>query len=246
MPQHLVLPGAEARHGMMRGAAGDELDRGIDPSHRLGRLGRETAIFRGALGADLPRPVHLVAEAPELHAMRRVITMLPPQIAQSRPARVIAIFHEIARLRGTPRAEIDRQHGLGPGRSAPSDELVAAEAVGLGRAPGEIETARACIDGPDPVLPIVAGDEIPARIADDRGPELAHQRQHVAPEAALVRRRVARLIDPAIDAAAEMLDEGAEETRIGLADREIPIQDDFRLQHLCPPGRCRASARPLE
>ena len=55
------------------------------------------------------------------------------------------------------------------------------------------------------------------------GAELAHQRQHVLAEALGVGGRVAGLVDAAIDAAAEMLDEGAEQARIGAADGEIAI-----------------------
>ena len=61
------------------------------------------------------------------------------------------------------------------------------------------------------------------------GAELADELEHVAPETALVGRRVAGLVDAAIDAAAEMLDEGAEQARIGGPDREVAIQQDAGL-----------------
>ena len=59
------------------------------------------------------------------------------------------------------------------------------------------------------------------------GAELAHQRQHVAAEAALVGGRVAGLEDALVDAAAEMLDEGAEQAPIRRADDEVAIDEDF-------------------
>ena len=45
----------------------------------------------------------------------------------------------------------------------------------------------------------------------------------------LVGGRMPRLEDAAVDAAAEMLDEGAEQARIGRADREVAIDEDFDL-----------------
>ena len=38
-------------------------------------------------------------------------------------------------------------------------------------------------------------------------------------------------IDAAIDAAAEMLDEGAEQARIGVADGEIPVDQNVGFPH---------------
>ena len=63
------------------------------------------------------------------------------------------------------------------------------------------------------------------------GAELAHQRQHVLAEALGVGGRMAGLEDAAIDAAAEMLDEGAEQARIGAADGEIAMQADLDVTH---------------
>ena len=63
------------------------------------------------------------------------------------------------------------------------------------------------------------------------GAELAHQRQHVAAEALLVGGRMAGLVDAAIDAAAEMLDEGAEQARVGLADGEVAVEEDAGVTH---------------
>ena len=43
---------------------------------------------------------------------------------------------------------------------------------------------------------------------------------------------MARLVDAAIDAASEMLDEGAEQARIGVADGKIAIEENFGLPHV--------------
>ena len=123
-------------------------------------------------------------------------------------------------------AEVDREHRLDPGRAAPGDELVGAEGVGLGREPGEVEAPGPRLERADAVLPVVAGDEVAAGIAHHRGAELAHQRQHVLAEALRVGGRVAGLEDAAVDAAAEVLDEGAEQAAVGRADRDLPVEPD--------------------
>ena len=161
---------------------------GIDPSHHLRGLVGDAAVFVGGLGLHLPRPVHLVAEAPELDVVRLVPAVLAAQIGQRRAARMVAVLDQVARRIAAARAEIDRQHRLDARGAAPVDEFVGAELVGLGRHPGEVEPARALRDRADAVLPVVAGDEVAARIAHDRRRQLAHQRQHV-PAEALARRR---------------------------------------------------------
>ena len=144
---------------------------------------------------------------------------------------MVAVFDEVAGRVAAARAEIDRQHRLDVGGPAPVDEFVRAEGVGLGRHPGEVEPGGAILHRADAVLPVVARDEIAAGIAHDRRRELAHEREHVPAEALLVGLRVAGLVDAAIDAAAEMLDEGSEQPRIRRADDGIAVQPDFHFSH---------------
>ena len=240
--QHGVLPGAVGRHAPPRRAGGGELDRGIDPAHHLGRLLRDAAVFGRGLGLHLPRPVHLVAEAPELHAMRLVPAVRAAQLRKRRAAGVVAVLDHVAGRIAAARAEIDRQHRLDVRGAAPVDELVGAELVGLGRHPGEVEPARPLGDGADAVLPIVAGDEVAAGIAHDGRRELAHQLEHVLAEALGVGGRMAGLEDAAIHAAAEMLDEGAEQARVGGADREIAMKADLDVTH----GKLRLGLQATE
>ena len=63
------------------------------------------------------------------------------------------------------------------------------------------------------------------------GRKLAHQRQHVLPEALGVGCRMARLEDAAVDAAAQMLDEGAEQPPLGDADGKIAMHADVDGAH---------------
>ena len=235
--EHDALPGAEGRHRARRGAAGGQLDRRIDQLHHLGGFGGDPAVFGRGLVLHLPRAVHLVAEAPELHAVRLGPAMLAAQVGERRAAGMVAVFDQMARRIGAARAEVDREHRLDAGGAAPVDELVGSEGVRLGRLPGQVQAARALLDGADAVLPVVAGDEVAARVAHDGGRELAHQLEHVAAEAARVGGGVAGLVDPAIDAAAEMLDEGAEQAAVGLADGKVAVEKNLR---------CRAWACFLE
>jgi len=77
-----------------------------------------------------------------------------------------------------------------------------------------VKALRPIIDGTDAVFPIIGGDGVAARIADDRESELLDEIEHVATKAALVGGRVAGLVDAAIDAATQMLDEGAEQAPV--------------------------------
>ena len=200
--QHRVFPCAEGRHRATGGAAGGQFDRRIDPLHHLRRFGGDAAVFLRGLRLHLPRPIHLIAEAPEFHAVRLFPAVRAAQIGQRRAAGMVAVFHQRARRVAAARAEVDRQHRLDVGGTAPVDEFVGAELVGLGRHPGEVEPARPLLHRPDAIFPIVAGDEVAAGIAHDGRRQLAHQRQHVAAEAVLIGGRMAGLEDAAIDAAA--------------------------------------------
>ena len=64
------------------------------------------------------------------------------------------------------------------------------------------------------------------------GPSSRTSVEHVAAEALLVGGGVAGLVDAAIDAAPEVLDEGAEQARIGVADREVAIHQNGGFSHL--------------
>ena len=229
--EHLRLPRAEGRHRAAGAPAGDELDGRVDELHRLSRLRGEAAVLGGRLLADLPGPVHLVAEAPERDAVRRSVPVRRAQVGARRSTRVVAVLDEGACLVDAARAEVDGQHRLDAGERRPAEELVRPELVRLDRPPREVEP-----DGPlraraDPVLPVVAGDEVPAGVADGGDAELADEREDVAAEAVVVRRRMARLVDPGVDAAAEVLDEAAEDAIVDGPDGEAWVDGEAGRAH---------------
>ena len=65
---------------------------------------------------------------------------------------MVAVFEHREGLGEALGAEVDREHRLGVGLAAPADELVGADLVGLGRAPGEVEARRALSRGPMPSI----------------------------------------------------------------------------------------------
>src|SRR5690606_22651270 len=206
--------------------------------HRLGRLVGEMAVFGRGLVTDLPGTIHLIAEAPELHAPWLAPTVAGPQVTPVGAAGMVAVFEEAARRIEAARAEIDRKHHLGPGGRAPVGEFVDADLVRFARAPGEIEPHRTALLRSDAILPIIGGDEIAPGIAHDRDAQLADTLEHVAAEAPGVGARVPGLVDPGVDSSAEMLEEGAVETVVDSGDRKIPVRRHRRLHHRSPPVFC--------
>ena len=86
--------------------------------------------------------------------------------------------------------------------------------VGLGGVPGQVEPGRPLLARADRVLPAETGDEVAARVADGRDAELADEFDDVGAEAVGVGARVPGFVDAVVDAAAEVLDERAEEAAV--------------------------------
>jgi hypothetical protein len=163
--------------------------------------------------------------------MRFVPAMRSAELRQSGAAGVIAVLNEVAGILGSARGEVDNEHGLDVGEAAPVDEFVGAESIGFGRLPGVAQPLRSLLDGADAILPSISRDEVSAGILDDRGTKLLDEIEHVAAKPALVCGGVARLVDAAIDAAPEMLDEGAKQAWVGAADGELSVEVDVGLPH---------------
>jgi hypothetical protein len=164
---------------------------------------------------------------------------------------MIAVLHQAACGIAAASAEIDCEHRLQASQPAPIDEFIGTEAIAFRRQPREVEAARPALDRADTVLPVVARHEVAARVAHDGRCQLAHQREHVLSEASAVGRRMSRLEDAAVHAAAEVLDERAEQTRIGCADDLIAVQagsdvahgEGFARENSMPPSCSRRPRR---
>ena len=191
-------------------AAGHQLQARVDHAHGSGGLGGQPAVLVGGLVADLPRAVHLVAQAPHPDAVRFLGAVRDPQVRQRGAGREVAVFQQVQRLGDAAGAEVDGHHRLHPGlarsrrRTRPGRTRWSRCCARPGRA-GEAAVARA-----DAVLPAVAGDEVAAGVADRGDAQFAGELQYVAPEAVLVGGGVAGLVDAGVDAPAEVFDERAE------------------------------------
>jgi hypothetical protein len=154
---------------------------------------------------------------------------------------VVAVLQQLDRLADAPGAEVDRHHRLGAGPPAPGGELVDPDLVGLDRAPGEVQPPGPILGRADPVLPAVVGDEVAAGVAQDRGPELAHQLEHVAAEAAVVGGGVTGLVDPGVDASPHVLDERPEQAAVDGPDPEGGVEGERGGRHRLIPTALFAS-----
>jgi hypothetical protein len=200
----------------------------IEGAQRLGDLVGEAAVFVGRLVADLPRAVHLVAEAPAPDAEGLGATVGLAQVAPVAAGRAVDVFDEVARLVEAARAEIDREHHLRADRRAPVGELVHADGVRFGRVPGEVEAGRALVARADAVLPIVGRDEVAARIAHDGTVQRLDEFDHVAAHAVGVGGRVTGLVDAGVDRAAEVLEKCAVDPVVDHRDAVVAMRGDSR------------------
>ena len=235
--EHGVFPVAVSRHVVGGAAAGDQLDGGVDPLHDLGGLVGYAAVLVGSLVADLPGTVHLVAQTPELDPQRVLRAVFDPQVGPVAAALVVGVLDDVAGRVRAAGAEVHRVHDGGVRRLRPVAELMQANLVGLGGEPGQVQALRPLVPRADGILPVEAGDEVAAGIADDRNAELPDHFNDVAAEAVLIRGGMGGLIDAAVDRAAQVLDEGAVHAGVDLADREVFVQDHGGFFHvLLPPS----------
>jgi hypothetical protein len=153
------------------------------------------------------------------------------EVGQRRAAGMVAVFQQVAGGIAAAGAEIDREHRFDSRDAAPIDEFVGAELVSLGREPGQFQPARPLLDRADTVFPVVAADEVAARVADDGWSQFAHQFQDVLAKAVGVGGGMAGLENAAVDAAAEMLDESAEQARVGAGDHRVGAELHGDLTH---------------
>ena len=187
--------------------------------------------YRRRSWLHLPGPVHLVAEAPELDAVRLLGQPWPAQVGQRRAAGMVAVFEQAARGVGAARAEVDGEHRLDAGGAAPVDEslvpnwLVSVESQARSsrrgrcspgrRHPPSGSRRRSCRRDSGRWWRRVRAPA-PARRAESRCASAVG---------------MAGLEDAAVDAAAEVLDEGAEQAAIGVADDGVAAEDDRGVAH---------------
>ena len=143
--------------------------------------------------------------------------MRASELAPPRAPREVAVFDVGDGHLDRARAEVQPEQGLRAHHAAPLDELVGAELIRLERIPGTIEHHRTLRLRADPLEPVVAGDEIAARITNDRYAEVLDLARDVGAESVDVGQRRARLLYPGVDGPPEMLEEGAKDPSIELS-----------------------------
>ena len=228
---HRVFPMPEGRHVARGRSARRKFDRWIDPAHHLGGFLRHLSIGGRGLVLHLPGAIHFVSQTPELDVVRLLPAVRAAQIRPIGPGWMIAVFNQVSRGIAAPGAEIDRHHRLDTGCLAPVHEFIGAETVGFGAEPRKVKTGRPLIDRTDAVFPVIAGDEIAAGVTHDRRTKLLHQREYVLPKSFGIGGRMSGLVDATINASPEMLDEGAEQTRIRMTDGKIAVHQNFCFSH---------------
>ena len=132
---------------------------------------------------ELPRAEHLVAHAPELHAVRLFVAVLDAPAAADGVSAAVGVLDPLRRRVGVAEAGVGRDHWLGVDQTAKGDELIRAEVVVLDPGPRRVLARRTPVAVPDAVAPVVAADEITARPAIDRALELLQQRERVSAQA---------------------------------------------------------------
>ena len=111
---------------------------------------------------------------------------------------MVAVFQQVAGSLNAPGTQVYCHHHVGARLLAPRGELVDAHQVWLGAAPGQLQPPGTLVHRADAVLPIEVGDKVAAGIADNGYADFPNQIQYVPPEAFLIRRGVARLINAAV------------------------------------------------
>jgi hypothetical protein len=112
-------------------------------------------VLLGGLVTDLPRAVHLVAEAPQPDSVWVRSTVPPAQVGPFGSPPDVAVLHEISGGVDAPGAEVDGHHRLAADVSAPGNELVDSHPVGLDGAPGQIQPRGPFFNRADAVLPVL-------------------------------------------------------------------------------------------
>jgi hypothetical protein len=116
---------------------------------------------------DLPRTVHLVAQAPALHIVGFGNAVLAAQIAPARALSTLQYSTSAAACSGVSVPQIEAHQRLGPGQLAPGHEFIGAHLIGVQRVPSFVEHVWTAFLGTNAVQPVVPGNEIAAGIAND-------------------------------------------------------------------------------
>ncbi len=214
--KHLAIPGQVSGHDRITRSAGDELRVRIHDTNLPGRIAGLAAILAGRHVANLPRPVHLVAQTPVPDLVGLRVPMLAPQIAPACAFGDVTVLDIGRGGFGRAGAEVRSKQRLGSNQAAPFDEFISAELIRFDGIPGTFQYRGAVLLGTHAVEPIVTRDEIAARVAHDGNVEFLDLADHVRSEPIRVGQFRAGLVNTLVDGPPQMLKECAEQPAIKL------------------------------
>ena len=177
----------------------------------------------------LPGRVHLVAQAPQLHAVGLGVAVGRTFIGDARAGRQVAVLEELRCLLRAGGPQVDRHHRFGPDLPAPGHELVGAELVRLDRPPREVGAPGPLIERSHTVAPVVVRHEVPTRVPHHRHAQWSERVDHVAPQAALIAQRAAGIEHPLVDRPAHVFQEAGEDPFVDRGDPVLGVKVDLRL-----------------
>ena len=226
------VPLRVSRHPRRSTSANNRLYALVRPLHQLNSLACLFTVIVSGKMANLPRPVHLVANAPGLNSVRLIMTVFPPKVAPISAAFKIAVLNKVSRILNTAGSHVHGRHKLCPRFLAPVVKLVNTNLIRLNRMPCAVKPPWPLLLWPNAILPIVARKKIPARIAHQRNLQIAHHVYNVFPKPLPVRQRMPRLINPIVNRPPQMLHKRAEQVLVHLANPKILANYYLRLHNL--------------
>ena len=173
--------------------------------------------------------------------MRLGVAVGDAAVAPGRAPGVVAVLDQVPGSLQPAGAHVDDHERRGSARRHQSQKSSTPTWLVSVTRQARSRTRRTLLPRSDAVLPLVAGDEAAAGVADERDAQLAHLRQQIAAEPEVVGGGVVRLVDSAVDAAADVLDQAAPQPGIDLPDAVGRIERQSRRFHVasfaCPrPG----------
>src|SRR5205814_4573275 len=202
--QDFAIPLQVGRHLRTARSAGYELQGRIDIAHLTGCI----LSFQPTLGSshvsDLPRTIHFVSQTPAPDFVGFGNTVAATQLVPARAFFHIAILDESGSLLRSSGSEIQAHQRLGAHCFAPRHELVRAKLICVNRVPRLIEHARTILLWSYAIQPVVAGNEVAARIPDDWYSHLTNFLYYIFAQAIGIRESGPRIVNPFIDCPPKM------------------------------------------
>ena len=157
----------------------------------------------------------------------------------------VTVFQKIFCILRSSCSQVYCHHHIAAGFSGPVHKLIESKLVCLDDTPGQLRSGRTLSFWPDTILPAESGYKISTRITDNRNLKLFYQLQSILPEALLIRKGTAFLINALINRTSEMFYKGTINPFVCFSGEEIFVHDDLRFFHCKNPPVIELSFRKL-